>query len=230
MAVADAYRLSMYQTLVGQRVMNTLAFDRKGVAPPTLAECLALANDWKDAIKAQQSASLNHVSWKMEQLSGTGVTYPSGQCKKVGGLVFDGLYTGVTVGSLAGVSSPPQIAVVTTIMTGLSGRTKRGRFYMPGLLNSSHSDGTVGSGNVTALQTLWDAQGAQYFDAGSDAIWRIGVWSQTIATGCKPGAAHPHDMTEVVAPSPATAFTAANGFKVRNICYTQRRRTIGVGA
>lgn len=229
MAVDDGYKLDLFQLYAGQRVMNSLAFGRKAETPPTQAECLALATDWANHLAPLQVAQLSHTGWRVSQLSGTGVTYPQGLCRRVGGLVFEGAYTGTIVGALAGDGLPPQSAAVITLKTALAGRSRRGRFYMCGIVEGITADGTFGSGLISQWQTAWNAQLAQYSGSGTDPTWYMAVWSQTIATGCRPAAQHPHAPAFSQAPSPGTALQAVTSLTPRAIVYTQRRRTIGVG-
>lgn len=230
MAVDDAYKLDLFQSFLGQRVMNSLAFSRKAETATTQAECAALALDWKNFLIQFQAASLTHVSWRMVQLSGAGVTYSAVDCTREGGEAFEGAYTGTLVGAMAGEALPPQCARVTTLMTGLVGRRRRGRFYQAGIIEGITQDGVFGSGEMATHQALWDAQLAQYSPGGTDPTWSVGVWSQRIATGCEPSGAHPHNMTNVSTPNPTDAFRPVSVFRCRNIVYTQRKRTIGVGA
>jgi hypothetical protein len=224
------YKLDLFQSYAGQRLMNSLCFARKTEPAPTQAELAALALDWKNFMLNHQLAQLTHTGWVAQQLSGTDVSYTAVPCTRQGGLRFEGLHTGTVVGGNAGDGMPPQSAIVTTISTGISGRSRRGRFYLGGWGEGFQNNGTITAGIVTSQQTAWDAQLAKFSPTGTNATWYSVVWSHTIATGCKPAAVHPHAMTAVGSPSPGTASAPVVQFKVRDVVYTQRRRTIGVGS
>lgn len=230
MSVGDAYRLELRQNYSSQNLMNTLAFDRKAESAPTQAECLALANSWATALKPHQMSGLTYTTWIVQQISGSGVTYGASTCRREGGLRFEGLFTAPSFGAQTGDGMPPQCAVVTTLGTGISGRRRRGRYYMAGFGENIQNGGTIAGTPVTDMQTSWTAQLAKYIGTGTDLVWRLGVWSQTTATGCKPGVNHPHTPTQVASPNPGDAFRPVSSVVVKNIVYTQRRRTIGVGS
>ena len=230
MAVGDVYQLTLLQLYAGQRIMNTLAFDRKTAGDPIQADCFDLATDWMNRLREHQMDTLVHTGWRVQQVRGAGVTYGL-DCTRDGGMLFEGPYAPPSNGTHTAVDGmPPQSAIVTTLRTGIAGRRRRGRFYLAGWSELQQNHGTVASLFVTELQTSWNAQLVQYGVAGTDPQWRLGVWSHRIASGCEPGAAHPHSPTNVDPPNPADAFRPVVDTTVRNIVYGQRKRTIGVGA
>src|SRR5262245_38740630 len=114
MAVDDVYSLTLNQLLEGQQLMNVLTFRRKVAADPTSAECLALANDWKDAIRAAQVTYLAYTTWTAQQIRGGTVSYTVKPCLRDGGLRIEGTFTAPVNGTATGDGLPPQAAVVTT--------------------------------------------------------------------------------------------------------------------
>jgi hypothetical protein len=230
MAVDDVYQLTLQQLYAGQKIQNSLHFARKSEDDPTQPDCLALAQDWVTALKAHQSPEVTHTGWRVQQVKGGTVSYGV-DCARDGGLVFEGVYATAQLGLHSSANGmPPQCAIVTTLRTGFAGRRRRGRFYFSGWGEIQNEAGTVVPGFVTELQTMWNAQLAQYSGPGTDPQWSLGVWSQRIATGCEPAAAPPHALVNVDTPNPNDAFRAVTETIVRNIVYGQHKRTIGVGA
>jgi len=229
MAEGDVYKLDLFQRYAGQRIMNSYHFARKTPGAPTQAECAALALAWKEHLRNHQAGGLTHESWTCQQVSGAGVTWSPVTCSRDGGLRFEGLHTGTLTGGNSGEAMPPQSALVVTLSSGMSGRSRRGRTYIGGFVEAFQNEGTVTPGIVTAQQTNWDTILAIYSGAGTSPLWYLGVFSVTIASGCKPAAAHPHALENLATPNPSGAFFPVIATKVRNIVYTQRRRTIGVG-
>lgn len=71
-----------------------------------------------------------------------------------GGVVREWVTVGSRVGSIAGDSLPPNVALLVNKNTGLAGRRERGRFYLPGVPESvSGGTGIVASGHITTVNT-----------------------------------------------------------------------------
>jgi len=230
MAEGDVYKLDLFQTYAGQRIMNSYHLARKTAGDPTQAECAALAADWKLHLQNHQVNTLQHTAWSVSQVAGDPVVYSTTECKRDGGLRFEGLHVAPTAGGNSGEAMPPQSAIVVTLSTGFAGRSRRGRTYISGFVEAFQNEGQLTDAIVTAQQTNWDAQIAQYSAAGTDPLWYLVVFSTTIAFGCRPGAVHPHTPEHFATPNPLGASFPVISTKVRKIVYTQRRRTIGVGA
>lgn len=230
MAVGDVYKLTAKQSYnAGMVVMNTYYFARKSAPDPTAANALALANNVKELFRTHQGTTIAYTDWTVDQVRGGSTVYSFGVCHKEGGIQYVGAFTGTLAGTVAGDILPPQNAFVTTLLTGLAGRRRRGRHYLCGRVEADQNVGVYIAGAVTDMTTAWNAALTQFGPTGSDGDWQIGVWSTRTATGCEPATQHPHHLTGVDAPSPATAFAAITTFAARNIVYTQRRRTVGVG-
>lgn len=229
MAVGDVYKLDLQHTYVGQKLMNSLAFTMKTAADPSPALCLALANDWKDFARNSQVPSLTYTTWGMQQLRGGTASWPMNLCRRDGGLRLEGAFTGTLTGSNAGDGMPPQAAIVTTLSTGFSGRRRRGRHYLGGFPETIQLEGTITPAVMTTYTTLWSGMLAEYGVGGTDPNFQLGVWSMREATGCEPSETPPFRLTMVEAPDPAAAFLPVTSVTPRNIVYSQRRRTIGVG-
>lgn len=89
-------------------------------------------------------------------------------------------YTAV-LGGVASESLPPQCAGVITWRTGLSGRSHRGRTFLPGVAESDQSDGILLSGYITAVQAVVTQMLAVFGPAGSDTNWQFVVISEVSA-------------------------------------------------
>lgn len=231
MATDDAYRLQVFMTFAGQQYMNTYAFNTITETPLVLADWTTIATDVKEAARLQQNSGLVYRSWKAVQLRGTGVTAVQGACKTEGGQAFEGNYsTSITGGATAVEPLPPQCAVVITLNTGLIGRRRRGRIYLPGYSEPDQSSGAWLSAFITTLTTNWTTFFNKY--AGSSPTSptvRLGVWSFRIATGCVRSPNPPYDHIQVDSPNLADAFRPLTAFVPRSTVYTQRRRVIGIG-
>jgi hypothetical protein len=123
-------------------------------------------------------------------------------------------------GLLAGDSLPNQNAVVVGLRTGTKGRRRRGRFYLPGIVETSSTDGMLTGAQLTAVQGL--AQGVINFygPTGSETDYRAVVYSPPTPP-FKPKVAPPVHTDTIV-----TQITAHD---IDEVIRTQRRRSIGVG-
>lgn len=114
------------------------------------------------------------------------------------------------VGTGSGDPLPPQVALVVSWRTDNRGRSYRGRTYLTGLTEFYADNGRMGQTVLTAVDN-W-AQGLMTLIQLADGD--LGVVS-FMANG---------------APRQAGVFTAISAYRSRDILYTQRRRTIGVGS
>jgi hypothetical protein len=229
MAVDDIYRWSGITTMANHYFMNTLAFRLKTATDPSEAALATLAEDVKELMRPAQVPTLSYYNWKFDQLWGNNMTVVSNQCRREGGRQYAGLFAGTTAGgSGAGDPLPPQCAFVTTLQTGLIGRRKRGRIYVPGLNEGDQNGGIFTTSAMTSWGTRLTTFMNKYKNGGVSPDFTLGVWSERIASGCVPNPnAKGHIPQDV--PHPEQAFTPVAGHTARNIVYTQRRRTFGVG-
>lgn len=229
MATNDVYRLTVRATFLGSVVMNDLSFRLKSATEPTVSDFAQLAVRTKDIYRLQQHPNYTYVGWRALQMRGGTVSYVTKPCNRVGGLVFEGLFTSNTTGAGNGVDPlPPQVAHVTTLVTGRAGRSYRGRVYAGGWGEDTQASGSWTSTLSTALSTAWTTFGGFYISpAGTDPMFELGVWSMRLATGCVPNPTG--GMTNNQPANPDGAYTAVQSFALRNTVYTQRRRVFGVG-
>lgn len=89
-------------------------------------------------------------------------------------------------GALAGDPSPPSVAALAKITSGLPGRKNRGRMYLPGLLLDADVDasGGIDSTALNNIQTCMDALGEKMGLIDAEiVILHSDVGTPTLATG-----------------------------------------------
>lgn len=229
MAIGDVYRLTLRSLFAGQQLQNTFHLQRKTAPDPTLAQAQSLADDWKDAIRQNQNAGVTYTTWELRQVRGLSVIYDTNLCERSGGILLDGSLTGTLTGTVAGDGLPPQAAIVATLLTGISGRRRRGRIYYGGISESDQNAGTVASGALSNIGSQLASQLVQYGVSGTDPDWQWVVWSDVTAFGCKVNPNPPPSRLRESVPNPGSASAPITQIKVRNVVYSQRRRTVGVG-
>lgn len=229
MAVDDIYRLTTMATFASHQLMNTFAVRMKSSPDPTEADITTLANAIKEAFRAQQASAVTYTSWSFSQLYGGGVTVVQDECRRTPGLQMAGLFTGTLGGSMsAGDVLPPQCALVWTVLTGYAGRRRRGRSYTFGWPESAQAGGVWTNAVITASKASLTTLVGLYGVSGTDPQFQLGVWSERTASGCVPNPSG-KGLINVETPRPELAFMRMTGYTVRDVVYTQRRRTLGVG-
>lgn len=229
MAQNDIFRMTLSATFQNSVYMNTLTLRQKSTSDPTAADRLALADAWMGVNKPNQSNGINWTAWTLVQLWGTGVTPDSANCRRVGGLQYGGIFTPPTIGAIStGDALPPQSAMVVTLVTGFTGRRKRGRIYLFGYMEADQAAGTWIGTTMTGVGSRLSGFFNTYAAGGTNAAFELGVWSERTATGCVPGP-NGKGHTVVDVPHPELAYTPVTGFTLRSIVYTQRRRVAGMG-
>jgi len=106
------------------------------------------------------------------------------------------------------------LAVVCTKRTGEAGKSKRGRFYLPGVPVGFTTTDVVNSTGMTALQNMAAGMLTAFGDAGTDEIWQIGVYSKALGG---------------TAPYTTGGWRPITSIDIQAILGNQRRRRIGVG-
>lgn len=229
MAIGDVWTVTVNATFLGQKNQNSLSFRVKTAPDITQAQLAAVANDIKELLRPGQIAGYVYTTYKAVQQRGGSVDWPNGECKKVGGLGYEGnLSAPLGGGSLAAAALPPQCALVTTLKSDFIGRTHRGRLYMGGTCEEDQTNGVYGGTFLTGQEARWTTFASEYMTpAGTDANFELGIWSFRTASGCEyqPG----QGLVHVDPASPETAFTFVTATLVRPTVYTQRRRVVGVG-
>lgn len=229
MPAGDVFRISIQAVGQNSVYMNVLAIQQIGAIDVGQSAIQLFADGFKEAWRTQQSDTITWRSWRAVQVFGGDVDYNAEPCQRVGGKAFEANLSGTLVGGVSGADAlPPQCALVTTLGSGLIGRRHRGRIYTFGMDETKQLAGSWTTTVMTALNTSFATFFNKYKDGGTDPQIKLGIWSDRTAFGCE-WVGKPPVHTQVDPPSPATAFTPATGFTMRNVVYTQRRRAIGVG-
>lgn len=229
MAIGDVYRVTISGTGQGSLYQNVLAVKLKLGTGPDNTTFNTFANDFITIYKPGQTAPVSWTDWQALQLWGSGMVLDTPHCRRLNGRTFAGTITGAA-GTLGGDSLPPQNAHVTTLITGVSGRRKRGRVFGWGQGELNQLDGLWLAAYNTSMTTAWNTFSLKYFkDSGSSTELKLGVWSERTASGCIPATPPNRGHVQVDTPDPDNAFTDVTGFTIRPVVYSQRRRTRGVG-
>lgn len=208
MAIGHTYRVRALGTLRGSRVEFGLHVRHdSGAADATAFVAHFVAN----VGPLITGATSSEVNWDEVMITDTS---PDGEESKRTTLTqpYPGLITGECL--------PGQNAIVVSLSTGQKGRRKHGRFYLPGVSESSSSNGVVTGSQLTAAQALGNGLENFYGPSGIFAGWRMVVYSP-IDTTPPPPRKWKAKETELVTPILET--------RVDPIIRTQRRRAIGVG-
>jgi len=231
MAVDDVFQITVSASQFGNLRQNTFAVIQTETGDVNPTDLGILAAAFKEVHRAQQHPSVTYTGWKARQVAGAGVTWPSvgADCTPTGGLFFEGTFLTDTTGGNTGSGEalPPQCALVTTLRSGLIGRSHRGRVFSYGYAEAQQTSGDWASGLLTNIETAWDSFYLAYAVAGPAIGWQFGIWSQVIASGCRvlPNGGH----ERVSAAHPELAFTLSTDHVTRSTVFTQRRRVSGHG-
>lgn len=127
---------------------------------------------------------------------------------------------GGTVGTQTGDALPGQNSMLVSVHTGVRGKRRRGRFYVPGVSETSQIGGRIIAPQLTALTALAEGLQTQFTGAGN-ANWELCVYSP-------PSPPPPPVKTPAIRTD--TITTPATDLIADSIVVTQRRRRLGVGA
>jgi hypothetical protein len=158
--VANTAKVALLFTQYGQHLVNTLWF--KKASPITSADlttlCTAL-NSWVIAeMLPNQGSTVTYNGSEavdMTTAGGTGVLVP---------------VTSGNTGGIAGGGLPTNVTASVKFLTGLTGRSHRGRNYFIGLTNSGISGDELLSGSVTNILGIYDALGSYLVSTAFDQV------------------------------------------------------------
>lgn len=229
MAINDVYKLTMTQRMDANLSQNTIYLRKISSGDPTAAQLGLAADAFKEVFRPHQSNAMTWDTWTATQVNGGTTVWAQPDCRPTGGLAFAGGHTGTLVGSRIDERGPPQAAIVHTLITAYAGRRRRGRLYQAGLTNDQFLGGVVTGSEVTALAAKWVTFFGLYGPSGSNADFKLCVFSQVIASGCVVNKFPPPKHTIVASPNPGDAARDVIAIRVNTTVYTQRRRTLGQG-
>jgi hypothetical protein len=141
--------------------------------------------------------------------------------KQITPVAFDTFFALPHDGNSSGnVSDAPlnlTVAVVSTLRTGVAGKTHRGRIYTPGVSTAWVLEGQnrLGDVRVNSFVTMWGDVMTAFGDAdGTDPNWAIGIYSRLIGG---------------TSPATVAGWQAVTEIVPHAILGNQRRRRVGVG-
>lgn len=200
--VSDTVKIVMRGTILGvQKWSIGLWASAAGASNASPTDCAALAalingplGTWATAVKVNWTAST--------VLTGTDVyAYPAGQIHSTAN---GGTNLATPVVGTGSSAHPSYVALCCTLLTAKSGRSYRGRNYVPYTAGPITVPGMEAvAGSVTALAT-----------AHATLIRQIQGLTQTVITNCIP----------VVASFTKGIMTPINSVRVDSLCDTQHRR------
>lgn len=193
MAVGTHYRLSLVATAAPSLHVNTFWF-RQRVDTPGTTPNVALINDWK-SIMEDVYRGLFGSWWTFQEYN---VWIAKGSPENISvGANFNGRY------AAAGNQQPNQLSSVVTWLTGIAGRSYRGRSYFGALGN-------------TQIQGQFTS--AQYRSAIDIFAYRLtNVWNTSSA------------FDFVIFSKKLDTTSKVTGYTRRDAIYTQRRRSAAYG-
>jgi hypothetical protein len=229
MATGDVYKVTFSGTGQGSIYQNVLNVRMRISTDPTNVMFQTLMTDFCAIFYQQQATTTHWDGWEATQQWGPNMTIDKPRCRRLDGKQFAGAQTITGIG--AGDALPPQSALVFTWFTGISGRRHRGRSYIWGLREADQAEGlwttsmlSNWSNNLNTFLALYRGS-----PAGTNPNFTLGVWSERQASGCVPATPPATGHVNIDEPDPDNAFTPINTGAVREIVYSQRRRTRGVG-
>lgn len=235
LSLNDVYEVACSQQVGGSTILNVLHFRLRGTLTTPQTKFQTVANDIKEMVRAKQAAATTWTSWRATQVSGAGITYDNTTCRRSGGDFYEGNFTGTLTGAdVSGATGPSYEAVVVALKSGVSGRSKRGQFFIGGLdanaLKSSNRNELADS-YVTAWQAAVDTFYAKYFNTlGTDPDFSAVVWSRFIASGCKyTFVNNKRVLTHVQAGDQANSWVHVTSATVRRVIAPMNRRKQGRG-
>lgn len=208
MALNSVYRVRTQAAYLNQRVEFGLHLqDSTGTGSPA-----HLAPVWRDAMITSLAAAVPaDVSWDQITINDTN---PNGEASYILAL------SPAVPGTLVGATLPPQNAAVISLLSGLKGKRRNGRFYLFGLVEEHQIWGTIQGGQLTLIQAVADQLLAVFGTSGSNGVYRAVIYS-------------PPTRPYVPKPAPPvhtdTLITPIVSTRASNIVRTQRRRALGVG-
>lgn len=223
--VDKVYALAVRYSQLGVGAENILHIRKITAGDPTDAQLLAVANAWKEVLRALQHTTVTWVDWVATQVLGDGVTFNSSNCRQLGGTLQTGALTGTLVGAIGGDALPPSSACAIALGTALRGRPYRTHLSTGGYAETSQNEGlwsVAFNGLIaTAVATFLGVYGS----GGTDPNFRWCTYSRGLASGCYPNPDLRHHPLQFRAPgNPDVAIANINRATPGTIVSTMRTR------
>jgi hypothetical protein len=202
-AAGEIIQVTIGGILDGQLIENVLNMRER--TPATLDSQIATS---ANALKALWGPILSN-----------GFIFNSVMFKRMTPVAFDTQFAppaSPAAGSQGGAFLVTTVAQVTTLRTGVAGKTHRGRIYVGGLAQGWADGNRLSSTAITAFNTWAAALVTQFDDAtGTDPYLALGIYSREI------GGTNPFTLA---------GWQAVTQVIPHSILGNQRRRRVGVGA
>jgi hypothetical protein len=208
MAAGDTYRVRMLGTLRASHVEFGVHIQQ--TAGTTGAS--ELAAHWAANVTPLVTAATSlEVNWDEVMVSDVAET---------GTRTVHVALTQPLPGLITGDCLPGQNSIVVQLNTNTKGRAGHGRFYLPGVSESSSANGQVAGTQLTATQALANGLENFYGPGGTFANYRLCIYSPE---QLDPPRVRPFK------PRPGVVSRLVEDTRVDPIIRTTRRRAIGVG-
>jgi hypothetical protein len=208
MAAGDIVRLRTRGTMLGTRLEFGVWIRYETAA----ADALDLCGSWvAEVMPTVLAATPQSCNWDSLLVSSSAVAGPES---------VNFPLTQPNPGLLTGAVLPPQNAVVIGLRSGIKGGRRRGRIYFPGVTEQGQDDGKMEGAQLTAIQGFAQKLINTYGPSGTNADYRLVVYSPEVLT---------FRPRPVPKPRPGTLITEVTSTAIDPIVRTQRRRALGVG-
>lgn len=207
-ATGDVVRLTVRGTFQGSTVMYGHHF----LAKPIPGSFVGLATAYQTtAIPLLVAATSAEVTW---------IDITVAAMRADGDETLRHPLPAATIGTQTGDALPGQNSMLVSVHTGVRGRRRRGRFFVPGVSETSQVGGRIIAPQLTALIAL--AEGIQTAFTGSGNVnWELCVYSPV---------SPPPPPPKTPKLKEDTITTPAKDLIADSAVVTQRRRRLGVGA
>jgi len=203
-SISDIFEVAVKYSGPGGTQYNTFGFSAKAnVAGDAMTD---LASAFKTAMVKNTSGGLLYGMAGDMSTSSLQVE----DVKPGVAATLDYTYASVA-GSSVQANMPPQCAILFSVKTTLKGRSFRGRFYLPGGVQTDETDGLLSAGAITNYTTIATQLMAVFGPSGSNANWQFGVISRY------------HNNIKRAVP----VWTDASSIALDPVIATQRRRRYG---
>jgi hypothetical protein len=208
MAIGDIWRIAYTGTWNSQAIVNVFYFKMKSAADPIPTASNYLTTALYSLYKpfCQTTCTWNVTQGRLLSVPPQGYDY--------------NLSTAQT-GTQAATAQPMTHAVVVSLRTQYAGRSYRGRIYLPGLVGTYISNGTLATTQRNTLQGYFDDMVAAVGATGANADLQWGVWSRKLGeVRGSSGHVTSYDLSK---------FTPITSVIVRSVLGSMRTREIGKG-